>query len=324
MDDPALLCSASTCLTSRPFSDLVQIPRPERGGAWVPAEPGHYIVQAHLSGDNSLSCQIDLDVVEGSDALIERGGENPYRWAACLGESPYPVNNPGLPPFAIEGEDVTIANDSLGLEFTVTPRRDELLRAWFILSPRGLPDPWRAAAYESPIKEQWARAGEPARFEWSASPPDSLPTGAYGLTVWVHHQAGEAWRHAVGGPAMDEAVLVDADGMLRRAGPLLIQMRGTLTSAKPGETVHLPMEVKGAQGLSDCSLRWRLVHADGTDERVGVADCSYPSLNIPPDTQSGVYRLSVEIYTGEGMVGQLSDGIVMAITVTDAADERPK
>ncbi|MDQ2651488.1 MAG: glycosyltransferase 87 family protein, partial [Chloroflexota bacterium] len=161
MDDAALLCSVRECLTSRPFADLRQLPGPDRTGVWAPENPGHYVVRAHLSGDTNFSCQIDLDVVERSEDVVERGGGDPHRWAACIEDFAFPVNNPGLPPFTLDSAEVTLAGKTVGVEFAVTARHDEVIRAWFILSPRGLPDPWRVAAYQSPVKEHVARAGVP-------------------------------------------------------------------------------------------------------------------------------------------------------------------
>jgi hypothetical protein len=322
MDDAALLCSARECLTSRPFADLRQLPGPERSGAWVPEQPGHYVVRAHLSGDTTLSCQIDVDVVESSDDVVDRGGDDPHRWAACIEAFTYPVNNPGLPPFALDSPEVTLAGGNVGVEFSVTARHDELLRAWFILSPRGLPEPWRVAMYQSPIKEHVAQAGVPVHFDWSVAPGDSLPPGAYELTVWIHHQSGGIWQHAAGGLAMDGAVIVDADGTLRRGGPLVIEMREDVTSIPRGVVFALPVQVRGAQGSDVCVLRWNLRQIDGAGALDGSEGCTAPSLALPPDLPAGSYRFTMSLYAGTGQAAQQSDGLTTTVTVTDAADER--
>ncbi len=324
MDDAVLLCSVRECLTSRPFGDLRRLPRPERTGAWAPDEPGHYVVRAHLSGDMSLSCQIDLDVVAGADAVAARGGDDPNRWAACIEAFAYPVNNPGLPPYALGAPKVTLSDSALGVEFTVTARHDELLRAWFILSPRGLPDPWRSASYQSPVKELLTRAGEPARFDWNVTTTDALPAGAYDLSVWVHHQAGGTWQHAAGGLAMVEAVIVDADGNLRRGGPFTIERQGAIGNIPRGETMVLPIRVESARDSDRCLLTWSIAQGDGTQLRDGVAECSFPSLTLPDDTPVGAYRLTVNVYDGRGPDPQFSDGISTAVTVTDVDANRSR
>jgi hypothetical protein len=322
MDDAVLLCSVRECLTSRPFADLRQLPGPERDGAWAPEKPGHYVVRARLSGDTSLSCQIDLDVVEGSEVVEERGGGDPFRWAACIEEFSYPVNNPGLPPFDLDRGDVTLSGNKAGVEFSVTARHDEVLRAWFILSPRGLPDPWRVAAYQSPVKEGVARYGVPVQFDWNVPLVDPLPPGAYDLTVWVHHQNGGTWQHAAGGLALDDAVIVDADGTMRRGGPLGLDMREDVTSIPRGVTLSLPVRVTGAQGANDCVLKWGLLQIDGAGALDGVENCSDPFLSLPPHLPAGTYRLTIGVYAVRGQAALLSDGFTTTVTVTEGADER--
>ena len=324
MEDAALLCSVRECLTSRPFADLRQLPGPERNGAWAPEKPGHYVVRAQLSGDDTLSCQIDLDVVESPEDVVDRGGDDPHRWAACIEEFSYPVNNPGLPPFALDSPEVTLAGSDVGVEFSVTAHNDELLKAWFILSPRGLPDPWRVAAYESPVEEHVAKAGVPVHFAWSVAPSDALPPGAYELTVWVHHQTEGIWQHAVGGLAMDGSVVVDADGTLRRAGPLVLELREDLISIPRGAAFALPVHVDDAQSSGECVLRWGLRQINGASSLEGVNDCSDPSLALPPDLPVGAYRLTIGVYDGGSQTAQQSDGLTTTVTVTETADEQAR
>jgi hypothetical protein len=288
----------------------------------VPEKPGHYVVRAQLSGDTTLSCQIDLDVVEDSEDVAERGGGDPYRWAACVERFPYPVNNPGLPPFELDRAGVTAAGSNVGVEFSVTARHDDVLRAWFILSPRGLPDPWRVAAYQSPATDHVAPAGVPVDFDWSVALADALPPGAYELTIWVHHQTGGTWQHAAGGLAMDDSIIVDADGTLRRGGPLELDMREDVTSIPRGGSIDLPVRVTGAQGSDDCVLKWGLRQIDGSNSLDGVDDCSDPSLTLPSDLPVGSYWLTIGIFTDIGRTAQQSDGFTTTVTVTDASVER--
>lgn len=322
LDDAVLLCSAVDCLTSRPFTDLRLLPQPERMGAWVPTEPGHYIVQAYLSGDRTLSCQIDLDVVETEESVIEQGGNDPHRWAACVEEFPYPVNNPGLPPFTLDSADVTLSDSTLGVEFSVKARHDEQLRAWFILSPRGLREPWRDAVYQSPSEEEVTRAGEQVHFHWSVSLPGSVSPGAYDLTVWVHHRAEGKWQHAAGGSAMDGAVIVNPDGSLRRGGTLRVKPRDSVSHFQTGDSIAVPIQIAGEPDSRGCLLRWSLASAEGGDVREGVTECSARDLALPSGTPVGTYRLTVEIHEGDNLGEPLSDGFATTITVTDTPDDR--
>ncbi|MDQ2653355.1 MAG: hypothetical protein M3Z20_09975, partial [Chloroflexota bacterium] len=203
-------------------------------------------------------------------------------------------------------------------------RHDEVIRAWFILSPRGLPDPWRVAAYQSPVKEHVARAGVPVHFDWSVAPSGSLPPGAYELTVWVHHQTGGAWQHAAGGLALDGAVIIDADGNLRRAGPLELEMREDVISIPRGVPFALPVQISDALDSDDCVLKWDLRQMNGAAKLDGVGDCSGPTLTLPPEFAAGTYRLTIDIYAGSGQAAHHSDGLTTYVTVTDAIDEHAK
>lgn len=324
LDDPALLCSVRECLTSRPFADLRVLPGPERRGTWIPQEPGHYVVRARLSGDTTLSCQIDLDVVEDRKEVVERGGSDSYRWAACDADHAFPLNNPGLPPFSLGDAKMTLASDTLGVEFAVTARQDERLRGWFILSPRGLPDPWRNASFQSPIQDHVATANAPVRFDWNLAVPDNIPPGAYDLTVWVHHQSGGTWRHAIGGPAMQDAVIVTPDGALRRSGLLSIKLREGVTSIPRGTAFTLPIQVNGELGEEDCVLKWSLRQIDGDGASEGMASCAEPTLTTASDLQLGAYHLTVDLYERHGRADILSDGVSTSVTVVDAARERSR
>ena len=322
LDDEVLLCSAVDCLTSRAFTDLRLLPQPERVGAWVPSQPGHYIVKAHLSGDRILSCQIDLDVVEIQDSVIEQGGSDPHRWAACVEDFQYPVNNPGLPPFTLGSTEVTLSDSTIGVDFSVKARHDEQLKAWFILSPRGLPEPWRFAAYQSPSQEAVTRAGEQADFHWSVTLPESLSPAAYDLTVWVHHRAGGTWQHAAGGAALDEAVIVDPDGTLRRGGTLRVRADGTISRFQAGDSIVIPIQISGHQDSEGCLMRWNLAYTNGREVREGTTECSATYLALPSGIPLGTYRLTVEISRGDKRSARLSDAFSTTITVTDAPDER--
>ncbi len=324
MDDAALLCSVRECLTSRPFADLRLLPHPERRDAWIPDQPGHYVVRARLSGDTPLSCQIDLDVVDGADEVTARGGDDPHRWAACIEEFAFPVNNPGLPPFDLADTAVTLAGNTVGVEFTVTARHDAPVRAWFILSPRGLPDPWQVAAYQSPIEEEVVRAGAPERFEWSLTLPASLAPGAYDLTVWVHYQSGGTWHHAVGGPATTDAVIVNADGTLRRSGPVRLEMREDAISIPRDVAYALPIRVAGMHDSPTCWLRWSIRQVNGDRDSDGVTTCEDPVLRLPLGLPLGAYRLTVGASVGDGQAAQLSDGVTAEVTVIESTHARAR
>ncbi|MCA9878762.1 MAG: DUF2029 domain-containing protein, partial [Thermomicrobiales bacterium] len=315
MDEPVLLCDARECLTSRPFADPRRLPAPRGVDAWAPEGPGHFVVDARLTGDTPLSCRIDLDIVADEADVADRSGDNPYRWAACVPEAPFPVNNPGLPPFGRSDARVTLAGDTLGVEFTVTPRNDEILRAWFILSPRGLAEPWRHASFQPAPAQRMAPGGEAQTFAWSEAVGDSLAPGAYDVSVWVHHLAAGAWEHATGGLASTRSVIVDDEGTLRWAGPLLVRQRDNAAPLLVGGVTHLPLTIEGITQPEACRASWRLSGANGVDRSGTFASCLDLAVVIPEETPPGTYLLTVEAYTlGEGEA-RLSDGITLPVAV---------
>lgn len=123
---------------------------------------------------------------------------------------------------------------------------------------------------------------------------------------------------------MVEAVIVDADGNLRRGGPFTIERQGAIGNIPRGETMVLPIRVESARDSDRCLLTWSIAQGDGTQLRDGVAECSFPSLTLPDDTPVGAYRLTVNVYDGRGPDPQFSDGISTAVTVTDVDANRSR
>lgn len=317
-DGPVLLCGAAECLTSRPFTDLRRLPPPDEAGAWTPGVPGHYVVDVRLTGDMPLSCRIDLDIVADNAEVAVRGGDNPFRWAACVPEAPFPVNNPGLPPFERSEARVTLAGDTLGVEFTVTPRDAEILRAWFTLSPRGLAEPWRHASFQQEPTQRVALAGEPQSFAWSVAVSASLEPGAYDLSVWTHHLAGGVWEHAIGGLATADSVIVDEGRELRWGGPPLIRRHGDVTPLAVGAETHLPVTVDGITQPETCRASWRLSGANGADRSGTFTSCLELAVVIPEATPTGAYLLTVEVRSLSNGEYRLSDGVTLPVAVAES------
>ena len=321
MHEEHLLCSVRECLTARPFPDLDRLPQPEETGAWLPGQPGHYVVRAHVSGDLPLSCQIDLDVVEERPASSDGGGTARFRWAACVATSAFPVNDPGKPQFTLGEPHLSLSGNAIGVDYAVTARDDESLMAWFIISPRGLPDPWRVASYVSPVQEKRVRAGEQTTFDWNVTLAEPMPPGAYDVTVWVHHQLGGAWQHATGGLAMPDALIVEADGTMHRGGASTIQLSAPLTTLQPGTTMSLPIVVHPTPDSHTCVLEWQLVRPDGTQAQDGTIGCSPPIMTLQPNTLPGVYRLSISLVSEVDGQFEIDNGISTFVTVADFTDE---
>jgi len=91
-----------------------------------------------------------------------------------------------------------VDGDVLSVRMTLTSDRDEVLRAWFFLARPGETTPWERFAYQSPVHEIEAKAGEPVDLTWALTP--EIRDGRYEVTAWVHRRAGNEWVHAAGGP----------------------------------------------------------------------------------------------------------------------------
>ena len=309
-----LLCSAVDCrsLVAPDFPD--DLPEPANGW-WRPTEPGHYIAMVDLEGDIPLSCRVDLDVVEEQPATTHDLDRYP-RWAECVEAGPVPVNRPGAAALAALQPSVTFAGGSVALQTGLAVREEEEVRAWFLLAPPGDPQPWRTAAYRSPVQQRIARPDEPATFSWLERIP-AVPPGVYGLSVWFHRAVDREWRHAEGGGYGMAPVVVDQDGSIRWAGPIRVGPPRLVGPLVAGRTTRLPLAVSGESSDLVCRASWGLIDPASGDRVVSghAGRCGNAAVAIPVDTAPGSYRLElVASAVGEGR-DRLTDGISIPVTV---------
>jgi len=296
------------------------LPDPEPTGDWHPTEPGHYVVRLEIDGDRPLSCRVDLDVVEDADEVDELSPEVPWRWAECGDRSRVPTNNPGAEPFRAASPSVTFVGGEAAVETTLTTRRDEEIRAWFLLAPPGSAAPWREAVYHSPTWQRRLRAGEPAAFDWREPVAADVPPGVYGLTIWFHRETNGGWVHAEGGDYGMSPVVVEPGGALRWAGPVrLARAEPTLPRFFPGGDTVLALEVTGTSRTVRCRPSWRLLDPAGAVAAAGGAgnDCERPQIALPATVVPGPYRLEITAEAIRGQHAETSDALSLPITVTD-------
>lgn len=320
LDDPRLLCGATECLTARPFDDLSRLPPPDPLGAWSPAETGHYIVRLRLSGDQSLECTVDLDIVESAAEVRERSNENIYRWAECVASARNPVNNPGLRPFTLSPPSVTLVDETAVVDIALTARDDEEVRGWFILAPPGVAEPWNEAVYQSQVQQMLLPGNDPTAFEWTAEIGRDVEPGIYGLTVWFHRRGPNGWEHAIGGEFELAPIVVSDDGSIRWAGPVRGRLAEPPEPIAPGLSTWLKLAVSGTSNRVGCSASWKLFAAEKMVASGNAGACLTPEILIPADMSAGSYRLQVDLFAVRGGERSLSDAVSTPVVVV--ADER--
>lgn len=316
LDEPRLLCSARDCLTSRPFDDLKSLPPPDSLNAWNPPEEGHYVVRLRLSGDHSLECKVDLDVVADAIEVREQSNENVYRWAECLGSSHNPVNNPGARPFALSPPSVTLVEDTAVVDIAVTPRDDEEVRGWFILAPPGVSEPWNESVYQSQVQQKLLPASDSTAFEWTADVAADVDPGIYGLTVWFHRRGSSGWEHAIGGDIELAPIVVSEDGDLRWAGPIRAHLAQPPQPLIPGNSTSFELEVNGTSNRVTCTATWRLFAGDQFVASGNAGLCVSPEIALPADVSAGVYRLQIDLFAVRDRELSLSDAVSVPVVVT--------
>jgi hypothetical protein len=123
---------------------------------------------------------------------------------------------------------------------------------------------------------------------------------------------------------MNGAVVVDANGALRRAGPLTVEIREEISTLPRGVAYALPVDIGGLQDAGACTLRWTLLQVKGSARGDGAASCVDPTLSVPRGLPAGSYWLTIEAFAGADSAAYLSDGVTTTVTVTDAADDQPR
>jgi hypothetical protein len=324
LDEPRLLCSARECLTARPFDNLSHLPPPDPLNSWNPPEEGHYVVRLRLSGDQSLECKVDLDVVADASDVYERSNENVYRWAECLDSSKNPANNPGARPFTLSPPSVTLVDDTAVVDIAVTPRDDEEVRGWFILAPPDISEPWNESVYQSQVQQKLLPASDATAFEWTADIAADVDPGIYGLTVWFHRRGSSGWEHAIGGDIELAPIVVSVDGGLRWAGPIRAHLAQPPEPLVAGSATSIELEVNGTSNRVTCTATWRLFAGDQIAASGNAGLCDSPEIALPADVNAGTYRLQVDLFAVRDSELFLSDAVSFPVVVIgDGRTSRP-
>jgi hypothetical protein len=319
--DEQLLCTLERCESAPDVEFPVALPAPTpTDEVWRPVEPGHYVARLTMSGDQSLACKVDLDLVEDSERVADLSPDSPYRWAECVVGEAHPVNDPGAVPFWSPLPSVAFVEGKIALEATLTTRTDEEIRAWFFLAPPGVATPWRQPAFQSEIRQRLVKAGEPAEFDWLEDVSGTVAPGVYGLTIWFHQRHGDGWSHAYGGAFQLSPVIVDPDGSVRWAGPVRLVRAGRLPRFRPGDTARLRLIVTGTSATTGCKLAWRVVRpSDSSVVAEGNAgSCEAPRIRLPARLPPDRYRLEMIASATRDERSRLSDGLTFEITVVEA------
>lgn len=319
LDDTHLLCGPSICLTARSFDDLTQLPPPDLTGSWSPSTPGHYIVRVQLTGDQPLDCRIDLDLVEDSAEVWQRSRDDTNRWAECVEWSPNPVNNPGAVPFKLSSPSVTLVDNTVAVDISVTPRIDEEVRGWFILAPPGVPDPWNQAVYQSAVQQKLLPAAEQTSFEWSTAIDAEVSPGVYALTVWFHHRGASGWNHAAGGDIDLAPVVVGEEHSLTWAGPIRGRLIYSPSPLVAGSTHEFELAISGESSQLKCAARWRLYSGPELVAEGNADSCDRPRIRLPAEIKSGSYRMHIDLLADREGKLQLSDAVSTGVSVIDRA-----
>ncbi|MDQ3467813.1 MAG: hypothetical protein M3411_06200, partial [Chloroflexota bacterium] len=314
---PQIQCSVRRCQASTIHNLAEDLPPPTIDSGWRPTATRHYVARLIVTGDQPIDCTVDIDIVADAETVKERSPANPARWARCTTESKYPVNNPGGAPFRAPSPSVTFIDGQLALESSLTSKRDEEIRGWFLLAPPGAGKPWLHTLYQSNARQRLLRAGEPAEFEWLEPIAADVPPGVYDLSIWFHRRTEEGWEHAIGGGFELSPVVVDGDGTLRWAGPLRLSLSERLPRFQPGAMSALPLETSNTSRDTTCEMTWRLL--DPTDRSVIEAGasptCDRPTIWLPPTLAPGRYDLEVTAYAVTDHARRVSDGRTIPINV---------
>jgi hypothetical protein len=222
-------------------------------------------------------------------------------------------------PFRSPPPSVAFINGRIALESTLTTRRDEEIRAWFLLAPPGSATPWHALAFQSTVRQRLVRAAEPAEFDWLETVGGRVEPGVYGLTLWFHRRTVTGWEHAYGGAFHLSPVIVDDDGRLRWAGPVRLAAAGRLPAFRSGETALLRLTVSGDSQKTHCEASWRLVIPDDgvVVARGNAGSCGRPRVALPQSVVPGRYRLEITATAVRDDRRRLSDGLAFEVTVTE-------
>ncbi len=308
-----LACTIDGCRAGNTTAVPDDLPVPSQA-TWRPQTPGHYTARVTLTGDRPILCLVDLDIVDSkteANRIAPGGGP---RWAECTEASSMPVNEPGEPAFRMLGPSVTFADGALMVAATLQVAADEEVRAWFLLAAPGDPNPWTNPAWKSPEVQRLVEGDDSATFSWLERP--KLEPGTYGLSIWFHHATGETWAHAEGGGYGLPAIVVDADGSMRWAGPVRIRASAPIGPIAPGRTTRLPLAVSGLPEAAGCDTTWTLVDDAGSAvAHGGAGPCDTARVALPRDVPSGRFVLRVDAYVTQDDERELSDGMSAPVVV---------
>ena len=323
MEDAHLRCTIAGCTPVAESVSSRDLDVPAFRG-WRPEAPGHYVVQLTLSGDHPITCRVDLDVVDSEDEVVKRSADEPARWSECEEGGTVPVNDPGAPPFRMTPPSITFVDETIAVATAITPRDDERLRGWFLLSPVGSLTPWKDPVYQSSVEDVEAPADLPAEFAWGEK-IHGVDPGVYRITFWFHRERNGKWQHAWGSAADLAPVVVREDGSLHWAGPIRITRPEVEAPLEPGRRTLLTMNPVGLSELVSCSTRWRML--DGEDREVAAGKsngCDSVELAVPSSVAPGVYQLQVLVDATTHGTRRISDGYTVGVVVQDASASAPR
>ena len=316
--DRHLVCDGARC---RAWNDGVfPVDLPDPAPQWRPTDPGHYVVRTTLSGDRSLTCKIDLDIVDDASQIETLAPDQPNRWAECTDASGVPVNNPGQPPFRAPSPSITFIGGKAAVDAPLITERDEEVQAWFFLATPGSIDPWNDFSYRSPVIQKLVRADEPADFDWLVRVGAQTPPGVYDLTVWFHRKTPDGWEHALGGGYTLAPVVVDPDGSVRWAGPVRLALASPAPPLAAGRSATFEFDISGASKQVACDAIWTL-RVDGKAKPVAAGhagDCEAPRVDLPERVPPGQYTLQFTASVIQDGKTRLSDAVAMPVVVREA------
>lgn len=338
LDIPAVIepgrldCSLQVCepvddpadLPTRPVQDVdddeleeEDIGRTVEIKPWTaPVSPGQYTVHLELSGEVSLSCDMEIEIAPE----IQR--EEAGAWWTC---DPGAANEDGTiepelrePPRATT-PGVLYVNGDLTIATTLTTPNDGEIQAWFFLSRPGQEEPWRRFVYRSPTMQKLVSGGEGVDFGWIE--PIVVPDGVYQLSVWFQRRTDGIWKHEVGGSLGLGPILISRDRPT--AGPFQIVPWEAPPPAAAGRHASVRLAVKGSSSTASCRVLWTLRQPVGSDAP-GAAlawgqtwDCGLVRPAIPPNLPPGHYDLELTALATTDDETIRSDRIMVDIVVAD-------
>jgi len=321
LEEGHLRCTVSACAPAEEAISTRDLAVPAYRG-WRPTTPGHYVVRLTVGGDHPLMCKVDLDVVDSNDEVTLRSADEPARWAVCEEGGAVPTNDPGAPPFRMTPPSVTFVGDTIAAATAITPREDEALRGWFVLSPLGSRSPWRDVAFQSAVVETEATADLPSEFAWDEELDGRVEPGVYRLTFWFHRKLDGAWQHAWGSAAELAPVVVRDDGTVHWAGPVRIGRPRVEGPLVPGMRTSITMDPSGLSDLVSCRTTWEVRDDDANIlAQGGEAGCASATIALPGSIAPGRYALQVQVEAIMAGERQLSDGATMDVVVQAASGD---